>query len=340
MLDRLVTIASSTLSPRSVAFQNSLRLAVGLAHRAAARRAARRRERLLGPVRDAERGAHERLHHGRQRASGRARHPDRLRGRRSRCCSRSAPGATSTSTSSRSSWSAGCWPDRSTSCGGRRGSPCSCWSCSTSSSRSAGRSGSSASRTSPSAPRRESLIGLAAWPRGAAGQLAQSLADAIKACGDLVAATVERRLRPVSPEQLSRLRSRARAKTLRADGVLAVFLTERPKSARRSRSGSRRRCSRTRGGTGPRCWRGSRWRHRPPEAADLVDALVDRVHELDAAHTAVAAAIGRREPPPPVRAPIDVDAPRPTVPRAGGAPAPWTIPGPSAAWSTYCERAR
>ena len=151
------------------------------------------------------------------------------------------------------------------------------------------------------------MIGLAAWPRGAAGQLAQSLADAIEACGDLVAATVERRLRPVSPEQLSRLRSRARAKTLRADGVLAVFLTERPKSARRSRSGSRCRCSlHTR-------WYGAEMLARqsvappPPEAADLVDALVERVHELDAAHTAVAAAIARREPPPPVRTPIDVD---------------------------------
>ena len=43
-----------------------------------------------------------------------------------------------------------------------------------------------------------------------------------------MAATVERRLRPVSPERLSRLRARARATTLRADGVLAVFLTERP----------------------------------------------------------------------------------------------------------------
>jgi hypothetical protein len=31
------------------------------------------------------------------------------------------------------------------------------------------------------------------------------------------------------------------------------------------------------------------------------------VHELNTAHTAVAAAIARREPPPPVRMPIDVD---------------------------------
>ena len=54
------------------------------------------------------------------------------------------------------------------------------------------------------------LIGLAAWPRGATGQLAQSLADAVEASGSLVAATMEGRLRPVSPERLSRLRSRAR----------------------------------------------------------------------------------------------------------------------------------
>jgi uncharacterized membrane protein YccC len=59
------------------------------------------------------------------------------------------------------------------------------------------------------------VIGLAAWPRGAAGQLAQSLADAIQACGDFVAATVERRLRPVGLAQLSRLRAQARATTLR-----------------------------------------------------------------------------------------------------------------------------
>ena len=45
----------------------------------------------------------------------------------------------------------------------------------------------------------------------------------------------------------------------------------------------------------------------PPEAADLVEALVERVHELDADHAAVAAAIARREPPPPVRAPINVE---------------------------------
>ena len=150
------------------------------------------------------------------------------------------------------------------------------------------------------------VIGLAAWPRGAAGQLAQSLADAIKACGDLVAATVERRLRPVGLEQLSRLRSRARAKTLRADGVLAVFLTERPKAEEIALWEQMSVFVHTR-------WYGAEMLARqsvaspPPEAADLVDALVDRVHELHAAHTAVAAAIGRREPPPPVRTPIDVD---------------------------------
>ncbi|HWC38862.1 MAG TPA: FUSC family protein, partial [Acidimicrobiales bacterium] len=73
------------------------------------------------------------------------------------------------------------------------------------------------------------VLGLAVWPRGAAGQLARSLADAIGACGDLVAATVQRRLRPVGLKMLSRLRSRARTTALRADGVLAVLLTERPK---------------------------------------------------------------------------------------------------------------
>ena len=150
------------------------------------------------------------------------------------------------------------------------------------------------------------VIGLAAWPRGAAGQLAQSLGDAIEACGDLVAATVERRLRPVGLEQLSGLRSRARAKTLRADGVLAVFLTERPKAEEIAVWEQMSVFVHTR-------WYGAEMLARqavappPPEAADVVDALVDRVHELHAAHTAVAAAIGRREPPPAVPTPIDVD---------------------------------
>lgn len=150
------------------------------------------------------------------------------------------------------------------------------------------------------------VIGLAAWPRGAAGQLAQSLGDAIEACGDLVAATVERRLRPVGLDQLSRLRSRARAKTLRADGVLAVFLTERPKAEEIAVWEQMSVFVHTR-------WYGAEMLARqavappPPEAADVVDALVDRVHELHAAHTAVAAAIGRREPPPAVPTPIDVD---------------------------------
>ena len=150
------------------------------------------------------------------------------------------------------------------------------------------------------------VIGLAAWPRGAAGQLAQSLADAIEACGDLVAATVERRLRPVGLEQLSRLRSRARAKTLRADGVLAVFLTERPKAEEIAVWEQMSVFVHTR-------WYGAEMLARqaveppPPEAADVVDALVDRVDELHAAHTAVADVIGRREPPPPMRTPIDVD---------------------------------
>lgn len=151
------------------------------------------------------------------------------------------------------------------------------------------------------------LIGLAAWPRGAAGQLAQSLADAIKASGSLVAATIERRLRPVGPERLSRLRSRARAKTLRAEGVLAVFLTERPKNVEHVATWEQMSVfAHTR-------WYGAEMLARqsiappPPEAANLVDALVKRVQELDADHTAVAAAIARREAPPPVREPIDVE---------------------------------
>jgi uncharacterized membrane protein YccC len=150
------------------------------------------------------------------------------------------------------------------------------------------------------------VLGLAAWPRGAAGQLAQSLADAIEACGDLVAATVQRRLRPVGLEQLSRLRSRARARALRADGMLAVFLTERPRAEEIALWEQVSVFVHTR-------WYGAEMLARqsvaspPPEAASVVDALMECVHELNTAHTAVAAAIARREPPPPVRMPIDVD---------------------------------
>ena len=150
------------------------------------------------------------------------------------------------------------------------------------------------------------VLGLAAWPRGAAGQLAQSLAEAIEACGDLVAATVQRRLRPVGPAQLARLRSRAWAKALRADGMLAVFLTERPRAEEIALWEQMSVFVHTR-------WYGAEMLARqsaappPPEAANVVDALVERVHELQAAHTAVAAAIARREPPPPVPSPIDVD---------------------------------
>ena len=151
------------------------------------------------------------------------------------------------------------------------------------------------------------LIGLAAWPRGATGQLAQSLGDAIEASGNLVAATVERRLRPVSPERLFRLRSRARAKALRADGVLAVFLTEGPKDVEQVAAWEQMSVfANTR-------WYGAEMLARqpvappPPEAANLVDALMQRTQELDAAHTAVAAAIARRASPPVVRAPVDVE---------------------------------
>jgi hypothetical protein len=110
----------------------------------------------------------------------------------------------------------------------------------------------------------------------------------------------------VGLEQLSRLRSRARAKALRADGVLAVFLTERPKAGEIALWEQISVFVHTR-------WYGAEMLARqsvaspPSEAANLVDELVDRVHELHAAHAAVAAAIARREAPPPVRAPIEVD---------------------------------
>jgi uncharacterized membrane protein YccC len=150
------------------------------------------------------------------------------------------------------------------------------------------------------------VLGLAAWPRGAGGQLAQSLGDAIEACGDLVAATVRRRLHPVGLEQLSRLRSRARARALRADGVLAVFLTERPQAGEIALWEQISVFVHTR-------WYGAEMLARqsvaspPSVAANVVDELVERVDELHVAHAAVAAAIARREAPPPVRAPIDVD---------------------------------
>jgi uncharacterized membrane protein YccC len=150
------------------------------------------------------------------------------------------------------------------------------------------------------------VLGMAAWPRGATGQLAQSLADAIEACGDLVAATMQRRLRPVGLEQLSRLRSRARAKALCADGVLAVFLTERPNAEEISIWEQMTVFVHTR-------WYGAEMLARqsvvppPKEASTVVEALAERVQELQAAHTAVAASIARHEPPPLVPASIDVD---------------------------------
>ncbi|HWC39732.1 MAG TPA: hypothetical protein VG476_14435, partial [Acidimicrobiales bacterium] len=150
------------------------------------------------------------------------------------------------------------------------------------------------------------VLGLAVWPRGAAGQLARSLADAIGACGDLVAATVQRRLRPVGLEMLSRLRSRARTTALRADGVLAVLLTERPKVEEFALWEQMSVFVHTR-------WYGAEMLARqpvalpPPEAAKVVDALVERLDDLRTAHAAVAAAIARGERPPLVQAPIDVD---------------------------------
>jgi uncharacterized membrane protein YccC len=150
------------------------------------------------------------------------------------------------------------------------------------------------------------VLGMAAWPRGATGQLAQSLADAIEACGNLVAATMQRRLRPVGAEQLSRLRSRARAKALCADGVLAVFLTERPKAEEIAIWEQMTVFVQTR-------WYGAEMLARqsvvppPKEASTVVEALAEGVQELRAAHAAVAASIARHEPPPLVRASIDVD---------------------------------
>jgi uncharacterized membrane protein YccC len=151
------------------------------------------------------------------------------------------------------------------------------------------------------------IIALAAWPRGAAGQLAQSLADAIRANGSLLGATLERRLRSVTPERLSRLRSRARSVTLRAEGVLAVFLTEGPKQGVDIAMWEQMTVFvHTR-------WYGAEMLVRqlvappPPEAAELVDSLLERVRELAAAHTAVADAIAGGGSPPPVHAPIDVE---------------------------------
>jgi hypothetical protein len=151
------------------------------------------------------------------------------------------------------------------------------------------------------------IIALAAWPRGAAGQLAQSLADAIRANGELLGATLERRLRSVAPERLSRLRSRARSVTLRAEGVLAVFLTEGPRHVADVTMWEQMTVFvHTR-------WYGAEILARqlvappPPEATKLVDILLERVRELAAAHTEVADAIAGRESPPLVRAPLDVE---------------------------------
>jgi hypothetical protein len=148
---------------------------------------------------------------------------------------------------------------------------------------------------------------LAAWPRGATGQLARSLADAIRASGELIAATVERRLRPVSPLRLSQLRSRARSLTLRAEGVLAVVIAEGPKNLEDLAMWEQMTVfAYTR-------WYGAEMLGRqglappPPEAADLVDVLLRRVSELADAHAAVADAIEGSEAPPPVRAPIDLE---------------------------------
>jgi hypothetical protein len=151
------------------------------------------------------------------------------------------------------------------------------------------------------------LIGLAAWPRGAAGQLARSLADAIRASGELICATIERRLRPVAPQELSRLRSRARSLTLRAEGVLAVFLTEGHKSADEVEIWEQMTVfAHTR-------WYGAEMLGRqsvappPPEAEELAGALLRRAHELADGHTAVADAIATATAPPPVRAPIELE---------------------------------
>jgi len=152
------------------------------------------------------------------------------------------------------------------------------------------------------------LIGLAAWPRGAAGQLAESLAEAIKASWNLVAAVLERRLRPDASEPLSRLRSQARAKTLRADGVLAVFATERPKNPEDVAMWEQASMFAHTRWYGAEMLAGQPMAAPPPEAADLVAELMERVQELGTAHAQVATAIAERTPPPPpVPDPIDIE---------------------------------
>ena len=136
------------------------------------------------------------------------------------------------------------------------------------------------------------LIGLAAWPRGATGSWRSRSPTRSRRAGarggDDGGPFASGQPGAAVPPAL-----RARAKTLRADGVLAVSSPSDPRISRTSRSGSRCRCSLTR-------WYGAEMLARqsvarpPPEAADLVEALVERVHELDAAHAAVAAAIARR----------------------------------------------
>lgn len=150
------------------------------------------------------------------------------------------------------------------------------------------------------------VLGLAVWPRGATGQLARSLADAIAASGDLLALVLQRRLGPVGLEHVARLLSRVRIKALRADGVLAALLTERPKSEDVAIWEQMTVFVHTR-------WYGAEILARqpavppPPEAAKLVDELVERVHDLHASHREVAAAIARSEPMPPMPAPSDVE---------------------------------
>ena len=182
------------------------------------------------------------------------------------------------------------------------------------------------------------LIGLAAWPRGATGQLAQSLADAVEASGSLVAATMEGRLRPVSPERLSRLRS-ARAPRRCAPTACSPFSSPSdPRISRTSRSGSRCRCSLTPAGTEPRCWHASRLRdrHRRPPTWSR--------RSLSACTSSTL--IMLRSPPRSPGASRRLRfARRSTLSSSTPSLAgwwrilPWMIPGQRGAWSTSCERA-
>ena len=148
------------------------------------------------------------------------------------------------------------------------------------------------------------LIGLAAWPRGATGQLAQSLADAVEASGASWrrrwSAVCVRSARAAVPPALARAPRRC------APTACSPF----PHRATQEFRGRRDLGAGVDVRSHPLVQAEMLARQsvaRPPHGAGLVEALVERVHGLDADHAAVAAAIARREPPPPVRAPISVE---------------------------------